>query len=81
MSVVVKVYRSDGNIKRELLYKIRVSRGDDLFITLINLLLKNFNIQVEVVDNNNSIIYNNNSDNSDNSNDDNTQDEYWFTNG
>lgn len=81
MSTVVKVYRSDGDLKRELLYEIRVDRSDDIFITLMNLLLKNFNMQVEVV--NNYMIYNSNSDNNGNSSGggDNTQDEYWFTNG
>ncbi|MEM4399157.1 MAG: hypothetical protein QXV18_05030 [Candidatus Nitrosocaldus sp.] len=82
MSMAVKVYRSDGDIKRELLYEIRTSSSNDLFLILMNLLLKNFNIQVEVVDN--SRIASNNSssnNNGDTSSDDTIQDEYWFMNG
>lgn len=79
MSMVVKVYRSDGDIKRELLYEIRTSSSNDLFLILMNLLLKNFNIQVEVVDNSRIATSSNN--NGDTSSDDKIQDEYWFMNG
>lgn len=82
MGMMVKVYRSDGDVKRELLYEISVSNSNDLFLILMNLLLRNFNIQVEVADD--SRIGSSTSSDDGNSNysdSDKTHDEYWFMHG
>jgi len=38
--VKIKVYRSDGDVKQELLKEYSINRSEDLFVLLINLLLR-----------------------------------------
>ncbi len=83
--VKIKVYRSDGDIKQVLLKEYTIDNGEDLFVLLINLLLRNFNMLIEIVKDNNS---NNSSINGSRGNEteslsssnSNEHEEYWFSN-
>ncbi len=77
----IRVYRSDGDIKQELLKEYSINRSEDLFVLLINLLLKNFNMLIEIVNDNTNNNGNNrgNEDGSLQSSND-EHEEYWFAN-
>lgn len=77
----IRVYRSDGDVKLALLTEYDIKSNEELLVFLVNLLLKNFNMLVEIVQDNNNNNYT--SDNGDpilSSNDNSEHNEYWFGN-
>ncbi len=75
----IRVYRSDGDVKLALLTEYDIKSNEELLVFLINLLLKNFNMLVEIVQDNNNYT-SNNGDLILSSNDNSEHNEYWFGN-